>query len=182
MERRLQLRMRAKGCIRSGCALPRGPGQQRVQPTPVHSWLEGVVQLGSVYSLDPNALGQFDIVLFLGVLYHLRYPLLAADKLRAVTSGELLIETPGSSINASSQPARHRPRHARSPRCPHHSTTSWQFYRGNGLSAGPEQLVRAKCYGSAARFWFCGLRDWRDGPLGNQSGVPCDAVAALRLR
>jgi tRNA (mo5U34)-methyltransferase len=49
--------------------------------------------LGSVYNLDPQSLGQFDIVLFLGVLYHLRYPLLAADKLRAVTGGELLIET-----------------------------------------------------------------------------------------
>jgi tRNA (mo5U34)-methyltransferase len=49
--------------------------------------------LGSVYNLDPQSLGQFDIVLFLGVLYHLRYPLLAADKLRAVTRGELLIET-----------------------------------------------------------------------------------------
>ncbi len=49
--------------------------------------------LGSVYNLDPDSLGQFDIVLFLGVLYHLRYPLLAADKLRSVTKGELLIET-----------------------------------------------------------------------------------------
>jgi len=49
--------------------------------------------LGSVYNLDPDVLGEFDIVLFLGVLYHLRYPLLAADKLRRVTKGELFIET-----------------------------------------------------------------------------------------
>jgi tRNA (mo5U34)-methyltransferase len=49
--------------------------------------------LGSVYNLDPEELGAFDIVLFLGVLYHLRYPLLAADKIRAVTRGELFIET-----------------------------------------------------------------------------------------
>jgi tRNA (mo5U34)-methyltransferase len=49
--------------------------------------------LESVYNLDPEVLGQFDVVLFLGVLYHLRYPLLAADKLRSVTTGELFIET-----------------------------------------------------------------------------------------
>lgn len=49
--------------------------------------------LDSVYNLDPDVLGRFDIVLFLGVLYHLRYPLLAVDKLRAVTKGELFVET-----------------------------------------------------------------------------------------
>ena len=49
--------------------------------------------LGSVYNLAPDVLGRFDVVLFLGVLYHLRYPLLAADKLRSITSGEVFIET-----------------------------------------------------------------------------------------
>src|SRR5579862_4551790 len=48
---------------------------------------------GSVYSLSPQALGEFDLILFFGVLYHLRYPLLAIDRLRAVCRGELLIET-----------------------------------------------------------------------------------------
>ena len=49
--------------------------------------------LGSVYNLDPQVMGRFDIVLFLGVLYHLRYPLLAADMLRSVTAGQLFVET-----------------------------------------------------------------------------------------
>ena len=48
---------------------------------------------GSVYNLDHAALGEFDIVLFLGVLYHLRYPLLAFDQLRKVTKGTLFLET-----------------------------------------------------------------------------------------
>jgi len=48
---------------------------------------------GSVYSLDKDRLGEFDIVLFLGVLYHLRYPLLALDHLRKVTRGKLYLET-----------------------------------------------------------------------------------------
>jgi tRNA (mo5U34)-methyltransferase len=48
---------------------------------------------GSVYNLDRASLGEFDIVLFLGVLYHLRYPLLALDQLRKVTKGTLFLET-----------------------------------------------------------------------------------------
>lgn len=41
-------------------------------------------QRGSVYTLTPADLGLFDIILFFGVLYHLRYPLLAIDRLRGV--------------------------------------------------------------------------------------------------
>jgi tRNA (mo5U34)-methyltransferase len=47
----------------------------------------------SVYAIDENTLGQFDVVLFLGVLYHLRYPLLAIDKLRTVCRGTAYVET-----------------------------------------------------------------------------------------
>lgn len=48
---------------------------------------------GSVYTLSSKELGKFDIILFFGVLYHLRYPLLAIDRLRGVSGGEILIET-----------------------------------------------------------------------------------------
>src|SRR5215468_2825646 len=37
---------------------------------------------GSVYELSERAVGRFDVVLFLGVFYHLRYPLLALDRIR----------------------------------------------------------------------------------------------------
>lgn len=47
----------------------------------------------SVYTLSPDVLGDFDIVLFLGVLYHLRYPLLAVDRIRTICRGAVLIET-----------------------------------------------------------------------------------------
>jgi tRNA (mo5U34)-methyltransferase len=44
----------------------------------------------SVY--DVGALGErFDIVLFMGVLYHLRHPLLALDLIREHAAGELLV-------------------------------------------------------------------------------------------
>ena len=48
---------------------------------------------GSVYDLSPEVLGTFDVVFFLGVLYHLRYPLLALDRIWEMTRGYALIET-----------------------------------------------------------------------------------------
>jgi tRNA (mo5U34)-methyltransferase len=40
-----------------------------------------------IYELTPERLGQFDIVLFLGVLYHLKHPLLALERICALTTG-----------------------------------------------------------------------------------------------
>lgn len=40
--------------------------------------------IDNVYNLDAAKYGQFDVVLFLGVLYHLRKPLAALDALRSV--------------------------------------------------------------------------------------------------
>ena len=48
---------------------------------------------GSVYHLDPEEIGTFDMILFFGVLYHLRYPLLAIDQLRRVSRGTIYCET-----------------------------------------------------------------------------------------
>ena len=50
-------------------------------------------QHASVYDLDPERHGQFDLVMVYGLLYHLRHPLLAIDRLRAVTKGACIIET-----------------------------------------------------------------------------------------
>lgn len=43
--------------------------------------------------LDPADIGQFDLVLFLGVFYHLRDPIQVLDRLRRITRGTLIIET-----------------------------------------------------------------------------------------
>ena len=48
---------------------------------------------GDVYELTPAIAGQFDLVFFFGVLYHLRYPLLALERIAGVTRGSLLLET-----------------------------------------------------------------------------------------
>lgn len=46
-----------------------------------------------VYDINPTAIGKFDIVLFLGVLYHLKHPALALEKISEVVNGRLIIET-----------------------------------------------------------------------------------------
>jgi tRNA (mo5U34)-methyltransferase len=48
----------------------------------------------SVYELDETTLGgKFDLVLFLGVYYHLRHLFIALDNLWKITSGEMRVET-----------------------------------------------------------------------------------------
>lgn len=47
----------------------------------------------SVYEVTRERLGQFDIVLFLGVLYHLRHPLLALERVCEVSRGAAIIES-----------------------------------------------------------------------------------------
>lgn len=46
-----------------------------------------------VMQLSPERLGTFDLVLFLGVLYHLPDPLGALERVAAVTQGQLILET-----------------------------------------------------------------------------------------
>ncbi len=46
-----------------------------------------------IHDLDPQEIGQFDVVLMLGVFYHLRNPLAALERIRAVTRQLLICET-----------------------------------------------------------------------------------------
>lgn len=47
----------------------------------------------SVYDHDPDDIGEFDLVLCYGLIYHLRHPLRALDALRRVCRGACIIET-----------------------------------------------------------------------------------------
>jgi tRNA (mo5U34)-methyltransferase len=49
--------------------------------------------VASVYDLSPAVFGTFDVVLFFGVLYHLRHPILAFDKIHSVCKDSLLVES-----------------------------------------------------------------------------------------
>jgi tRNA (mo5U34)-methyltransferase len=47
----------------------------------------------NVYDLNPATLGTFDLVMFFGVLYHLRHPILALQKVASVCTGTVLMQT-----------------------------------------------------------------------------------------
>ena len=46
-----------------------------------------------VLDLSPEKVGVFDLVLFLGVFYHMRHPLLALERIFSVTGNQLILET-----------------------------------------------------------------------------------------
>jgi tRNA (mo5U34)-methyltransferase len=47
----------------------------------------------NVYNLSPERFGEFDLILFLGVIYHLRDPLLALERIWSVCKGRLVVES-----------------------------------------------------------------------------------------
>ena len=49
----------------------------------------------NIYDMTPDKYGRFDIVLFLGVIYHLRHPLLGIDIASLLCKGTLVVETHG---------------------------------------------------------------------------------------
>ena len=46
-----------------------------------------------VLDISPERVGVFDLVLFLGVLYHMRHPLLALERVASVVGTQLILET-----------------------------------------------------------------------------------------
>jgi tRNA (mo5U34)-methyltransferase len=61
----------------------------------VHKLLNSKVEFYrlDLQTLDPAQLGQFDVVLCLGVLYHLKHPLLGLEQLAKLTKDTLILET-----------------------------------------------------------------------------------------
>jgi len=49
--------------------------------------------LVNVYDLSAKTMGTFDLVMYFGVSYHLRHPLLALEKIAEVCTGTLLMQT-----------------------------------------------------------------------------------------
>lgn len=46
-----------------------------------------------VLDISPDRIGVFDLVLFMGVLYHMRHPLLALERAASVTGKQIIVET-----------------------------------------------------------------------------------------
>ena len=51
--------------------------------------------------LSPDNVGVFDVVLYLGVLYHMKHPLLALERVASVTGDHLILETHVDLVNES---------------------------------------------------------------------------------
>jgi tRNA (mo5U34)-methyltransferase len=62
-----------------------------------HEYLNSRVKFinGNIYSLNKGELGSFDLVLFLGLIYHLRHPVLALDRIYDVMNpgGSIIVES-----------------------------------------------------------------------------------------
>ena len=60
-----------------------------------HTLLNSKVEFrqADLFSLNPDEDGCFDIVLFLGVLYHLRHPLLGIERIASLCREKLILET-----------------------------------------------------------------------------------------
>jgi tRNA (mo5U34)-methyltransferase len=79
----------------------RGASVVAVDAVPKENFLAARELLGSkveflvrdVYDLRPEELGHFDIVLFLGVLYHLKHPMLALERVSALAADLVCVES-----------------------------------------------------------------------------------------
>lgn len=89
-------------CERRGaksiCAIDNWSGGKVTSPkgfTTAHQLLRSKVNYfeADLLALDTDALGQFDIVLCLGVVYHLHHPLLGLEQLAKLTRGTLYLES-----------------------------------------------------------------------------------------
>jgi len=70
------------GSAKSGFELARRALNSRVEDVEVE-----------VLDISPDTVGTFDVVLFLGVLYHMRHPLLALEHVASVTKEMAIVET-----------------------------------------------------------------------------------------
>ena len=85
--------MRAARCVQDRCRRLLGP--EHFGLAPLIAFLESKVEYvqASVYELADVLDEQFDFVIFWGVLYHLRHPLLGLDSVRRLSKGRMSLET-----------------------------------------------------------------------------------------
>jgi tRNA (mo5U34)-methyltransferase len=156
---------------------------------------------GTVYDLNPRRLGDFDVVLFCGVLYHLRYPLLGIDNIRRVCKGDVYIETVVSDAQFLVREGAAVKRMPMVEVSPHLlSAPLWQFYRFDELNGDPSGWFGPNCFAVVQAFESAGfetrlLKNWgratfhgklKKGPpefltIGTTEGVHYETVASHLL-
>jgi SAM-dependent methyltransferase len=125
---------------------------------------------GTVYDLNPRKLGYFDIVLFCGVLYHLRYPLLGIDNIRRVCQGDVYIETV---ISDSQLLLLHHGRLAKMEMKKVSrnlvKASLWQFYRKDEMDADPSNWFGPNSMAVIQAFESAGFRTQRVASTGGRA-------------
>jgi SAM-dependent methyltransferase len=114
---------------------------------------------GTVYDLNPRQLEYFDTVLFCGVLYHLRYPLLGIDNIRRVCKGEVYIETVVSDAQLIVPEGKQYKIIPMEEVSGHLLTTPlWQFYRFDELNGDPSNWFGPNCAAVIQAFESAGFK------------------------
>ncbi len=99
--------------------------------------------VGDFMTMDVHNLGTFDVVFFLGVLYHLKDPFAALRRLREVTRGVAVIETAGTVV----------------PGLP--SERLWMFVESTELNGDPSNWWAPTSAGLTAACRAAGFREAR---------------------
>jgi tRNA (mo5U34)-methyltransferase len=106
----------------------------------------------NIHDLDPQRIGTFDLVLCLGVIYHLRDPFGALQRVAAVTRGLLILETEGDMLDIRRPAAAFYP----GDELNHDCTNWWGFNRAALLgilrAVGFREVSIAHCPSRPRRF------------------------------
>ena len=125
------------------------------------SRVESVV--GDFMTMDLDRLGRFDVVLLLGVLDHVRHPLLALERLHRVTGDVLVIETEAVAI----------------PGFEHHGFC--EFFEGDELNGDPTQWWAANRRAVAGMCHAAGFGSVEGGDGPEASPRSAEALHRYRL-
>lgn len=125
-----------------------------------------------IYTLNPEQYGQFDIVWFQGVLYHLKHPLLALERINSVldTGGLLVGSTCSSEGWPDSKPHPHAPGTGMDPNIERHMGASVAYFRTKGICSwfSPNAALVANWLdisGFAVEKIWCSRKNDREPPV-----------------
>jgi tRNA (mo5U34)-methyltransferase len=124
-------------------------------------------RLLNVYDVGPAELGTFDVIFFLGLLYHLRNPMLAIDRIRAV-------QAPGGLIFAETQTARDADVLAS-------ATPLWEFFPKDSLAGDATNCWGPNLPGFVKAFEECEYEVLASHGDGARATLAARAISDQRL-
>jgi 2-polyprenyl-3-methyl-5-hydroxy-6-metoxy-1,4-benzoquinol methylase len=128
----------------------------------------------SVYDLNPESFGQFDLVLCLGVIYHLRHPLLGLEHIHSICKGTLILETQICDEYFIDARGKIASLHAVAPSV--NKTAIAQFYPGAELNGDPSNWWSPNLAALEAMLGSTGFKPRQTIQNGVRACVHCDRV------